>query len=134
MGKKILCFFFEPVGASELSFVLTGNLFFSGRWLFEKKGVVSLPEGNTWTFRDDLERAGISGSRTEANGYNRFLKNVDITDPEVKQQILGIVDILHKQACRVVVDPAPEAESPVANFLNELRSIDSLHFDDAALP
>ena len=27
MGKKILCFFFEPIGTSELSFVLTGTGF-----------------------------------------------------------------------------------------------------------
>ena len=27
MGKKILCFFFEPIGTSELSFVLTGTRF-----------------------------------------------------------------------------------------------------------
>ena len=29
IGKKILCFFFEPIGATELSFVLTGTRFCS---------------------------------------------------------------------------------------------------------
>ena len=52
-----------------------------------------------------------------------------MTDPDGKQQIMGIVDILHKQACRCVVDPAPEPESPVAVFLDELKSMVSLHFE-----
>ena len=108
IGKRILCFFFEPVDGNTLSFVLTGN---------------------TWNFRDDLERAGISGARNENNGYYRFLKDIDITDPDGRQRILSLVDILRKQACRCVVDPEPEAESPVANFLEELRSMDCLHFD-----
>ena len=109
----------------------------------------------TRNFRDDLERAGISGSRNESGGYYRlrtetkrgvprsrthtlslrsclpssgFLKNIDVTDNDSKQQLLGIVDILHKQGCRVVVDPAPESESPVATFLNQLREIECLHF------
>ena len=87
-------------------------------------------QGNTWNFRDDLERAGISGSRTENNGYYRFLKNVDVTDRDGKQKVMSVVDILHKQACRVVVDPAPEPDTPVAIFLDELRAIDCLHFDE----
>ena len=86
--------------------------------------------GNTWNFGDDLERAGISGSRTENNGYYRFLKNVDVTDRDGKQKVMSVVDILHKQACRVVVDPAPEPDTPVAIFLDELRAIDCLHFDE----
>ena len=38
MGKKILCFFFEPEGERELSFVLTGNT-----WTVEgtERGVVN---------------------------------------------------------------------------------------------
>ena len=57
-----------------------------------------------------------------------FLKNIDVTDNDAKQQVLGLVDILHKQSCRVVVDPSPEPESPVAIFLDELRAIECLHF------
>ena len=98
-----------------------------------------------------MERAGISGSRNESGGYYRqrtetkrggalslyhpscfpspgFLKNIDVTDNDAKQQLLGIVDILHKQSCRVVVDPAPEPDSPVANFLDQLREFECLHF------
>ena len=56
------------------------------------------------------------------------MKNIDVTDNDAKQQVLGLVDILHKQSCRVVVDPSPEPESPVAIFLDELRAIECLHF------
>ena len=55
-----------------------------------------------------------------------------MTDNDAKQQLLGIVDILHKQGCRVVVDPAPESESPVATFLDQLRELDCLHFEAKA--
>ena len=57
-----------------------------------------LPDRNTWNFRDDLERSGISGARNESSGYYRFLKDVDVTDPDGRQRILSLVDILHKQA------------------------------------
>ena len=79
MGKKILCFFFEPEGERELSFVLTGNT-----WTVEgtDRGVVNGGVGDgvvvpgidtdRRNFRDDLERAGISGSRNESGGYYRL--------------------------------------------------------------
>jgi len=107
VSKKILCFFFEPDGAKELSLVLTGN---------------------TWNFRDDLEKAGVSGARNENGGYYRFLKNIDVTDVDSKQMVLGMFDILHKQAARVVVDPEPEEGTPVAEFLAELKLMPYLHF------
>ena len=59
----------------------------------------------------------------------RFLRNIDVNDADSRQQVLNVIDILHKQACRVVVDPPAEAGSPVANFLEELRAQPSLHFD-----
>ena len=55
---------------------------------------------------------------------------MDITDPDGKQKVMSVVDILHKQACRVVVDPAHKPETPVATCLDELRAIDSLHYDE----
>ena len=79
MGKKILCFFFEPEGERELSFVLTGNT-----WTVEGNGtgrrqprvgdgvVVPGLDTDRRNFRDDLERAGISGSRNESGGYYRL--------------------------------------------------------------
>ena len=48
--------------------------------------------------RDDLEKNGIAGTRAEGGAYYRFVRDVNIRDPESKQKILNIVDILHKQA------------------------------------
>ena len=107
VGRKVLCFFFEAESESELSLVITGN---------------------TWNFRDDLERVGVAGSRAEGGGYYRYIKTADITTEESKQQIIGLVDIFHKQAIRVVVDPTPEPGSPVELFIGELRTLPCLHF------
>ena len=71
------------------------------------------------------------GARNESGSYYRFLKDIDVTDAGAQQIFLGIIDILHKQVCRVVVDPVPEPGSAVANFLAELRTkVDSWHFDE----
>ena len=85
--------------------------------------------GNTWNFRDDLEKNGIAGARaSDAGGaYYRYLKNVDLSDAVGKQQILSLCDIF-KQALRVVVDPKPELDTPCAEFFDELRKLACLHF------
>ena len=86
--------------------------------------------GNTWNFRDDLEKHGVAGARANdgQGAYYRFLKNVDISDDAGKQQIMSLVDIFNKQAMRVVIDPSPEEETPVAEFFDELRKLSCLHF------
>ena len=107
VGKKVLCFFFEAESDYELSLVITGN---------------------TWNFRDDLERVGVQGARADGGGYYRYIKTADLTNEESRQQILGLVDIFHKQAIRVVVDPTPEPGSPVEKFLDDMRAMHCLHF------
>ena len=78
--------------------------------------------GNTWLFRDALEKHGITGQR-EDDRYIRFLKNVDCTNDEVKQQVLSLADIFNKQNIRVVVEPTKaEPDSAVAAFLDEEMS------------
>ena len=85
--------------------------------------------GNTWLFRDDLERHGVLGSRN-GERYVRFLQNVDCTNDELKQQVLALVDIFRKQSIRVVVAPTPaEASSTVAAFLDdEMSALPQSHF------
>ena len=85
--------------------------------------------GNTWLYRDDLERHGISGSR-EGERYIRYLQNVDCTNDEMKQQVLSLVDIFRKQNIRVVVEPtAAELGSTVAAFLDdEMSTLPQFHF------
>ena len=41
---------------------------------------------------------------------------------------LSLVDIFNKQAIRCVVDPKPEDDTAVAEFLGELRKLSCLHF------
>jgi hypothetical protein len=96
----------------------------------EDEAILSLViVGNTWNYRDDLEKNGVPGNRPQDGGaYYRYLKQVDITDAVGKQQILCLVDIFNKQALRVVVDPKPEADTPVAQFFDELRKLTCLHF------
>ena len=76
IGNKILCFHFEPEDESILHLVITGN---------------------TWLYRDDLERHGIAGTRGGGDAYFRYLKNIDVTNAEMTQQVLSLVDIFKKE-------------------------------------
>ena len=109
IGKRVLSLNFEPEDESTVSLVITGN---------------------TWNYRDDLEKSGIAGARASDEGaaYYRFLKNVDVADSAGQQQIMALVDIFNRQALRVVVDPSPEEGSAVADFFDELRKQPCLHF------
>ena len=84
--------------------------------------------GNTWLFRDDLERHGVLGSRN-GERYVRFLQNIDVTNDESKQQVLSLADIFRKQNIRVVVEPTAEVGSMVAAFLDdEMAACPQFHF------
>ena len=67
------------------------------RGAYTKIGEKRVP-GNTWNFRDDLERNGIAGARASEEGgaYYRFLKNVDVSDSAGQQRILSLCDIFKK--------------------------------------
>ena len=106
VGNKILTFHIEVVDDKKIHVVITGN---------------------TWVFRDELERHGVLGSRDGAR-YCRFLKDIDCTDSDMKQQILSLVDILRQQNVRVQVSPAAEPGSEVAAFLDELNALPQFHF------
>ena len=106
VGNKILTFHIEVVDDKMIHVVITGN---------------------TWLFRDDLERHGVLGSRDGAR-YCRFLKDIDCTDSDMKQQILSLVDIFRQQNVRVKVSPAAESSSAVAGFLDELSELPQFHF------
>ena len=72
--------------------------------------------------------SGVPGSRI-GESYVRFLKNVDVTDEDMKQQVLSLADIFKKQNVRVTVEPKAEEGSAVARFLEEdLSEVASFHF------
>ena len=90
---------------------------------------------NLPVFNNPLKLAGeigmidaISGGRAEGGSYIRFVKNVDITSVEGRQQILALIDIFNRQAIRVVIDPEAEEDSDVAKFFEDLRDQPCLHF------
>ena len=106
VGNKILTCHIEVVDDKMIRVVITGN---------------------TWLFQDDLERHGVLGSR-EGERYFHFLKNIDCTESEMKQQILSLVDIFRKQNVRVEVSPTAELGSTVSEFLDELSALPQFHF------
>ena len=65
-------------------------------------------------------------------GFNlwigRYLKNIDATSTEMKQQVLSLIDIFKKQCVRIICDPKPEEGSAVESFLEELREVPQFHF------
>ena len=85
-------------------------------------------DASVGNYKDDLEKAGVQGQRTEDGKYIRFMKSVDVSDPESKQSILNLVDVFNRQVLRVAVDPMPEEGTPVASFLDELKQISCVHF------
>ena len=62
--------------------------------------------------------------------YVRYLQNIDVTNDEMKQQVLSLADIFRKQNIRAVVSPtAAEQGSIVAAFLDdEMAAFLQFHF------
>ena len=58
----------------------------------------------------------------------RYLKNIDATSTEMKQQVLSLIDIFKKQCVRIVCDPKLEEGSAAESFLKELRGVLQFHF------
>ena len=85
--------------------------------------------GNTWPFRAELEKIGLSGYREEQH-YYRVLRDVDCSSDEMKERVLTLTDIFHKQNVRVVIDkPKAELTGSVGSFINEdLSAVPQFHF------
>ena len=64
---------------------------------------------------------GCAGGRKDdqARTYFRYMCDVDVVNS--KQQILELFNIFHQLVVRVVVDPAPEPGTAVAEFFEELQ-------------
>ena len=108
IGSKILTFHFEVEDEETINLCISGN---------------------TWPYRTELEKIGVLGYREEQN-YFRFLKNIDCSSDEMKERILAMTDIFHKQNVRVVIDkPKAELKGSVAAFFNdELSAMPQFHF------
>ena len=60
--------------------------------------------------------------------YYRILKSLNVVEEENRVQTI-IKDVFYNLAMKVVVDSDPVVDSPVAEFIEELRDLPNLHFE-----
>ena len=112
-GKKIVQMNLQPENADTMSVLLTGAI---------------------WNFRSRLDAHGVAGAyygADENRRYIRIMKSIDVSDEAQQQRVTDMVtDVFKNLAIKVIIDDAPEEESEVAEFVEKLREISSLHFAD----
>ena len=92
--------------------------------------------GNTWAFRSRLDAHGVPGtfhvedSQVESRSYYRLLRDVNVSEEAGKQQILDMLGaaVFKGLAMRVILNVPPEADTHVAEFVQELKELPQLHF------
>ena len=110
-GKKVVQMHIQPESADTVSVLMMGNI---------------------WNFRSRLESHGVPGAYyggDEDRKYTRLMKSIDVSDEAQRQRVFDMTRHVFKNlAIKVVLDSTPEDESEVAEFVDELRQITSLHF------
>ena len=113
VSKKIVQMHIQPESAYIMSVLLTGA---------------------TWNFRSRLDAHGVAGATygaDETRKYIRLMKSIDVSDEAQQKRVTDMVtDAFKNLAIKVIIDDAPEEESEVAEFVEKLREISSLHFAD----
>ena len=94
--------------------------------------------GNTWNFRSALDEAGVKGAYVDEEGgegdnagkrkYFRILKSIDATEETKKIQNV-LKEVFQNLAMKVIVESEPVEDSDVAELIEELRKVPSLHFE-----
>ena len=94
--------------------------------------------GNTWNFRNALDEAGVKGAYVDEEGgegdnagkrkYFRILKSIDATEETKKIQNV-LKEVFQNLAMKVIVESEPVEDSDVAELIEELRKVPSLHFE-----
>ena len=94
--------------------------------------------GNTWNFRSALDEAGVKGAYVDEEGgegensgkrkYFRILKSIDATEETKKIQNV-LKEVFQNLAMKVIVESKPVEDSAVAELIEELRKVPSLHFE-----
>ena len=96
--------------------------------------------GNNWSFRNALDEAGVRGAYVDEEGgaeniennkrkYFRILKGVDVTSEEGKVENI-IKQVFNNLAMEVVVEKPPVEDSDVAVWVEGLRKLPNLHFEN----
>ena len=122
---------YPPNGQSEARHLVRASIQIESD---DTMGVVF--SGKTFPFRRRFEDAGVGGTALGEEGmenrpYIRVVEPLDVAAPDARERIKGIfgATVLKAAATMVVVeDVVPAAGTPVAEFINELRRIPSLHF------
>ena len=101
-------------------------------------GPCAVWSGNTWNYRSALDEAGVKGGYVdEEDGedenstrrkYFRALRSIDITAEEKKVQNI-LKEVFQNLAMKVIVESEPVEDSDVAELIEELRKVPSLHFE-----
>ena len=111
-GKRIASVHLEPLGTDAVSLVFAGRV---------------------WPFRERLDEYGVRGAYSNSTGdghakkYFRALR-VNATDGSERRRALDIfANVFNGLAMRLHVVCEPQASSPAAAFLNDLRSLTCLH-------
>ena len=95
--------------------------------------------GNTWSYRSALDEAGVKGGyvdeedNTEGGSsakrkYFRILKSIDTMEESTKIQNV-LKEVFQNLAMKVIVESEPVEDSNVAELIEELRKIPTLHFE-----
>ena len=114
-GKHVLTMHIQPESAKIMSIVLVGK---------------------SWAFRSRLDLHGVPGAYTggeqEKRFYCRMMKSIDVSDGAQQDRVRSMIgdSVFKNMALRVVVDSELETDSKVAGFVQQLRTIPSLHFCD----
>ena len=113
-SKRIVVLHIQPENPETMSILITGN---------------------TFKFRSRLDSHGVPSAYFAEDGdenrkHCRLMRNVDVSDAAQRQRILQLVGerVFKNLAMRVVLDSAPEQDTAVAAFVEQMREIPSLHF------
>ena len=96
--------------------------------------------GSTWGYRHKFQAKGISGGyahpdQEEKGPYVRTLRDLDISQADEKQRVFDMLgeEIFNGLAMRVQVDSSAggHESDAVANFIQELKQYQHLHFHEA---
>ena len=93
-----------------------------------------------WSFGNALDEAGVRGAYVDQEGeteniennkrkYFRILKGVDVTSEEGKVENI-IKQVFNNLAMEVVVEKPPVEDSDVAAWVEGLRKLPNLHFEN----
>ncbi len=112
IGKRVVSLHLQPESTDTMSIIIQGQI---------------------WAFRTRFDEHGITGGYVgegEQRKYYRVIKGLVISNAEEKERIIAILgDAVFKNLMmRVVVSSPPEEGSDVAEFMSELRGVQTLYF------